>query len=271
MSMTSTAPAILSFPASALPCVTGAAARDASLPCGAADRALAGLIAKGHGREACAAYLGTTDATLMRRVVALSLPTPADRPARQGHGPKAWTSLDIRRLVDLWCRNLPGSRIAALLGRAPGGVYGKARWLGLPTRPRAALLREAPLFPALDLPEPEKPRRREFDWTPERESDLSERWFCLQGHRGIARDYGISPTAVASAAYRLQLPARLGLTLHDDYRPERRDEAARFFAGWTRRICNIRKRPFWTCRSGVVFSDEARRQSAFREAAAVCH
>ena len=228
------------------------------------DRALAGLIARGHGREACAAFLGLADAALMARVVSLGLPTPADRPWRPAAGPKAWSLLDIRRLVDLWCRNLPGSRIGALLGRSEGAVHGKARWLGLFKRPRSALLRDLPLFPALDVPAPAKPKRREFGWTIEAEDRLAERWFACQSHRGIARDLGLSPTTVASKAHRLQLPCRAGLTLHDDYSPERRAAFAHLFAGWTRRLCNIRKRPFWTNRRGVVFSEEARKQASWQ-------
>ena len=228
------------------------------------DRALAGLIAKGHGRDACAAFLGLTDAALMGRVVALGLPTAGDRALRLGTGAKAWSLPDIRRLVDLWCGNLPGSRIAGLLGRSAGGVYAKARWLGLFKRPRAALLRDPPPSTGFDAPEPAKPKRRGFDWTVEGEDDLAERWFALQSHRGIARDLGLSPTAVASKAHRLQLPCRAGLTLHDDYSHGRRTAAAHLFAGWTRRLCNIRKRPFWTRQAGVVFSDEARRQRTYQ-------
>src|SRR5689334_4030930 len=41
------------------------------------DRALAGLIARGHGREACCAFLGLDEAALLERVVALGLPTPS--------------------------------------------------------------------------------------------------------------------------------------------------------------------------------------------------
>src|SRR6478735_12643369 len=74
------------------------------------ERVLSGLVAQGHGREACAAYLGLSDEQLMSRVVHLDLPTPDDRPMRVGHGSHAWDVAAIRRLIDLWNRDLTTSR-----------------------------------------------------------------------------------------------------------------------------------------------------------------
>lgn len=150
----------------------------------AADRALAGLVAKGHGREACGAFLGLDDAPLMERVVALGLPTPGDRPLRLGFCPRAWSLTDIRRLVDLWCRNLPGIRIAGLLGRGASAVYRKARWLGLFRRPRSALLRDLPpLFPGLDDPAPALPPRLVAPPPPPPGRDRQQPWGAAEVER----------------------------------------------------------------------------------------
>ena len=258
-------------PASFTPVAAGPARR---------DRVLAGLIGKDHGLGAIAAYLGLSENAVLERVVAVGLPTPANRPMRLGAGPKAWSLLEIRRLIDLWCRNLPGTRIAGLLGRAAGGVYAKARRLGLFRRPRSALLRgPLPLFPASDeprTPEPGPPpggkrKRRGVEWSVEMEDEVADRWFALQSPGGIGRDMGLSLPTVASKAHRLQLPCRYGLVLHDDHRPERKAEAAHLFKGWTRRVCTIRKRPFWTRQSGIRFSDEVRRQAAWRTLQASPH
>lgn len=241
------------------------------------DRALTGLIARGHGREACAAWLGLDDVALMGRVVALGLPTPADAATRTGRGPKAWDVRGVRRLIDLWCRNLPGTTIGGLIGRSASAVYNKARWLGLHRRPRSALLRgEPPPSLLLDAPVAEpgfvKPelarrgKRGEVVWTPDLEADLERRWLALQLPGGIGRDLGLSKSCVASHAHRMQLPCRAGIPLHDDYDPARGEGAAKFFTGWVRRVCNIRRRPFWARVSdrGTRYSNEARRQATYR-------
>lgn len=229
------------------------------------DRVLAGLIDQGHGREACAAYLGLTDEQLMSRIVHLDLPTPADRPMRIGHGQHAWDVAAIRRLIDLWIRDLTTSRIATLLGRSPSGVRSKARWLGLYKRARNSLLDLLPLFPTIDI----EPKRHQLVWTDDLERWLADRWFSFQHHKAIARDlsaklgFEVSPTTVASKAHRLELPKRDSEFLLQDYKPEYRARHARLLPRMVERRCKIRGRLFWS--TGVTFtSEEAKGQASYR-------
>lgn len=177
------APAALPFAAADAGALGGAGP-----PPAPADRVLAGLVAHGHGREACGAFLGLDDAAVMNRVVALGLATPGDRPLRLGGCPRAWLLPDIRRLVDLWCRNLPGTRIAGLLGRGASAVYRKARWLGLFRRPRSALLRDPPPFPGIDGPTPAPAPRLDAPSPPPPGRDKQKPWGA--GETGRLRDLG---------------------------------------------------------------------------------
>lgn len=229
------------------------------------ERVLSGLIAQGHGREACAAYLGLSDEQLMSRVVHLNLPTPGDCPMRVGHGSHAWDVAAIRRLIDLWIRDLTTSRIATLLGRSPSGVRSKARWLGLYRRARNSLLDLLPLFPGIDS----EPKRHQLVWTDDLERWLADRWFSFQHHKAIARDlseklgFEVSPTTVASKAHRLELPRRDPDFLLQDYRPEYRARHARLLPKMYERRCKIRGRLFWS--TGATFtSAEAKAQSSYR-------
>ena len=229
------------------------------------DRILAGLIDQGHGREACAAYLDLTDEQLMSRIVHLDLPTPADRPMRVGHGPHAWDITAIRRLIDLWIRDLATSHIATHLGRSPSGVRSKARWLGLYKRARNSLLDLLPLFPGIDL----GPKRHQLVWTDDLERWLADRWFSFQHHKAIARDlsdklgFAVSPTTIASKAHRLELPKRDAEALLQDYKPEYRARHARLLPRMVERRCKVRGRLFWS--TGATFtSEEAKAQSSYR-------
>lgn len=229
------------------------------------DRVLAGLIDQGHGREACAAYLGLSDEQLMSRIVHLDLPTPGDRPMRVGHGSHAWDVAAIRRLIDLWIRDLTTSRIATLLGRSPSGVRSKARWLGLYRRARNSLLDLLPLFPGIDS----EPKRHQLIWTDDLERWLADRWFSFQHHKAIARDlseklgFEVSPTTVASKAHRLELPRRDPDFLLQDYQPEYRARHARLLPKMYERRCKVRRRLFWS--TGVTFtSEEAKAQASYR-------
>ncbi|SDB71494.1 hypothetical protein [Belnapia rosea] len=229
------------------------------------DRILAGLIDQGHGREACAAYLGLTDEQLMSRIVHLDLPTPAERPMRVGHGAHAWDVTAIRQLIDFWIRDLTTSRIAAHLGRSPSGVRSKARWLGLYKRARNSLLNLLPLFPGIDI----EPRRHQLVWTDELERWLADRWFSFQHHKALAADlssklgFEVSPSTIASKAHRLELPRRDPDFLLQDYKPEYRARHSRLLPKMYERRCKIRGRLFWS--TGATFtSEEAKAQSNYR-------
>ncbi|TDH61177.1 hypothetical protein E2C06_18230 [Dankookia rubra] len=229
------------------------------------DRVLAGLIDQGHGRDACAAYLGLTDEQLMSRIVHLDLPTPADRPMRVGHGQHAWDVAAIRRLIDLWIRDLTTSHIATHLGRSPSGVRSKARWLGLYKRARSSLLDLLPLFPGIDI----GPKRHQLVWTDDLERWLADRWFSFQHHKAIARDlsdklgFVVSPTTIASKAHRLELPKRDSEFLLQDYKAEYRARHARLLPRMVERRCKVRGRLFWS--TGATFtSEEAKAQSSYR-------
>lgn len=229
------------------------------------DRVLSGLIAQGHGREACAAYLGLTDEQLMSSVVRLDLPTPADRPMRRSSGPNAWDLGAVRKLIDFWIRDLATSRIATLLGRSPSSIRSKARWLGLYKRERLNILEELPLFPDIDIPA----KRRQLTWTDDLERWLADRWLSFQHHRAIARDMSamlgieVSPTSIASKAHRLELPKRDAEFLLQDYHPDYRRRHAHLLPRVVERRCKIRGRLFWS--TGATFtSEEAKAQSNYR-------
>jgi len=239
-----------------------------------ADRVLAGLIQQGHGRAACAAYLGQSEDANMARVVHLDLPSPRDVPIRESRGARAWNVDTIRRLIDLWCRNLTAARIGEDVGRSASAIINKARWLGLYQRDRKSLLHALPLFPLLDLP---RPKRRELVWTEAREDWLAERWFSMQHHAAIARDataeWGVtvSATTVASKAHSLQLPRRDRYFLIDTYAPGNRERHAHLFPRLVRRMCPFRHRWFWAPPAGDRTSAKAKAQSAYRAIASTVH
>lgn len=235
---------------------------DTRAPC---DRVLSGLIEHGHGREACAAYLGLTDEQLMSRVVLLGLNTPADRTMRANNGPHAWAIAEVRRLIDLWIRDLATSRIAAVIRRSPSSIRSKARSLGLYKRERNALLDLLPLFPGIDTP----PVRHQLVWTDDLERWLADRWLSFQHHKAIAADlssklgFEVSPSTIASKAHRLELPRRDPDFLLQDYKPEYRARHSRLLPKMYERRCKIRGRLFWS--TGATFtSEEAKAQSSYR-------
>jgi len=56
-------------------------------------------------------------------------------------------------------------------------------------------------------PSPPKPKRKQVVWTRERDQELAQRWWARQHYKAIARDMGISPSAVQSRRFRLELPS----------------------------------------------------------------
>jgi hypothetical protein len=235
------------------------------------EHALAGLLAAGHGRDACATYLRLTNAALMERVIHLDLPTPQDKPIRCGHGPNAWALQDVHHLIDAWLANHATRHIATALGRAPRRITDKARWLGLYKRDRRTLIDVLPqcktVAPIIVTPPAEpkqKAKRQEIVWTENLEDELAERWFGMQHHSSIARDMGLSPSTVASKAYRLELPRRDAYFLLADYAPGNRARHAHLFPTMVKRRCKVRGHWFWAPRNGAWISREAKKGSEYQ-------
>lgn len=238
-------------------------------------RLLKGMIQAGQGREAIAAILGLTDDSLMQQVVDLNLPTPADIPLPAPRGPKCWALPDMQRLVALWTQNVTGVAIGAELGRTVSGVYSKARNLGLYRRERARLLRAIPVAPdpiavvvdALCEKSPVKAKRKQVVWTEELEDEIASRWFSMQHHASIATDLGLSPTTVASKAYRLELPKRCAKLLVQSYEVSRKEAGLALYPGIMRKRCDFTKKIFWGTRNGPRTSEYAKRELASYKAA----
>jgi len=80
--------------------------------------------------------------------------------------------------------------------------------------PSAAIILPFPAFRDADLfgptpvgtPPARKPKRKEVPWTRERDQELGQRWWARQHYKAIARDMGVSPSAVQSRRFRLELP-----------------------------------------------------------------
>ncbi len=80
--------------------------------------------------------------------------------------------------------------------------------------PSAAIILPFPAFRDVDLfgptpvgtPPARKPKRKEVPWTRERDQELGQRWWARQHYKAIARDMGVSPSAVQSRRFRLELP-----------------------------------------------------------------
>ena len=80
--------------------------------------------------------------------------------------------------------------------------------------PSAAIVLPFPAFRYIDLfgptpvgtPPVRKPKRKEIPWTRERDQELARRWWARQHYKAIARAMGISPSAVQSRRFRLELP-----------------------------------------------------------------
>ena len=78
-----------------------------------------------------------------------------------------------------------------------------------------AVILPFPVFQDVDLfgptpvgtPPARKPKRRQIEWTRERDTELAQRWWARQHFKCIARDMGISPSAMQSRRIRLGLPS----------------------------------------------------------------
>ena len=104
------------------------------------DAVLIGMVAAGLGLEAICSFLGLSGVTLQHNLVRLGLKRPRSRPVRKG-GRKAWSTLDITRLIAYRVACVHPATIAGKLDRSVSGVYAKLRRLGVPAPPRAMLRR----------------------------------------------------------------------------------------------------------------------------------
>ncbi len=57
------------------------------------------------------------------------------------------------------------------------------------------------------IPPVRRPKRREVEWTRERDIELAQRWWARQHYKAIARDMGLSPSCVQSRRFRVGLPS----------------------------------------------------------------
>lgn len=239
---------------------------------------LGGIVAAEHGASAICHMLGLSLECLLAQVVALGLPTPADKPLRKAGSRNPWTPAQVQQLIVLWPTNLYATAIADRIGRSAASVRYKARWLGLPSRERASLVRDVPdgaLLPLLPPPPPAAPapvkhrggrkklalrvgEDREYEYVDYHEAGL--RWFAGQHSVGIARDLGRRYSQTVNMCDRIELPprhhSRNQLTM--DYDPNRRLEA---FAGqqFVLRQCLVGGNWFWSTKNGPRISKAARK------------
>lgn len=62
--------------------------------------------------------LGLSLEYLLAQVVALGLPTPADKPLRKAGGRNPWTPAQVQQLIVLWPTNIYATAIADRIGRS---------------------------------------------------------------------------------------------------------------------------------------------------------
>ena len=117
---------------------------------GGYDSVLVGMVAAGLGLEAICLFLGLSGAALQHNLVRLGLEQPHGRPLRKG-GRKAWSTLDVMRLIAYRVACVHPATIALKLDRSVSGVYAKLRRLGVPAPARSSLRR----CNVASLPEPQ--------------------------------------------------------------------------------------------------------------------
>ncbi len=212
------------------------------------DPSLITLLTAGHGLATIAFCFGIDPSWVLARVAALGLETPHTRPMRRPGGKNPWTSEQIQQLILLWPTNLYATCIAEKLGRTPASVRYKAKWLGLASRDRRALLRA--VEPGVAPPSPRAPRQ---DWTVPDGHVVGYRYLRAQHTAGIAKFMGRSFNSVSSRACQIGLPGRhsLGDLLKMEH--DAADPVLEKFAkdDWVYRACNLNPENwFWTPRLG---------------------
>ena len=120
------------------------------------QRALPGMVARGHGMETLCLYLKLAQAVLFDMVVALGLPTPHDRAHRRAGGRRPWQPDDVSLFIVLWMEGWAAASLAQRFGRSRAAIWSKGRQLGLPKRERRDQFRPADphamLQPSFSLP-----------------------------------------------------------------------------------------------------------------------
>lgn len=239
------------------------------------EAVLRGMVARGHDLGAISVYLQQSRDEILDAVVRLDLPTPHDRPLRQSSGPKAWKASDYLPLIQHWLSGLHAGSIGEKFGRSAGAIWAKARWLGLPKRDRRSVFRtnveatpddqvieEAGQYVVTDegrpIPLQRKPGSDQIRWTRDLDIALGKRYFALQHHRAIAKEWGVSPGVISSRATRIELPPRDRTKLVDHYDPSvaARNIAA---ANFVYRGCKSKPGWFFWCQRGQTISKLGRK------------
>ncbi|WP_312654951.1 hypothetical protein, partial [Escherichia coli] len=78
---------------------------------------------------------------LLDLVVELDLPTPHNRPPRKAGGRNPWSFTDTALFIVLWTAGWHAESLGERFGRSSGGIWAKARRLGLPRRDRKLVFR----------------------------------------------------------------------------------------------------------------------------------
>ncbi len=188
----------------------------ATIKSGVWDSTLTGMVAKGHGIEALCLFLDVLEVDLLSRVVALNLYTPHNGAVRRTNRVRnAWQIGEIRQLIGLWELNLSPQYISTKLGRSPGAIRAKARWLGLPRRPRGSIISDYADAPV------KSPKTKRTRWDNDLSTQVIDRILAYQHYIAVARDLDLTPGQVRSKIQVLGLPKdrdRNLLTM--DFRPD---------------------------------------------------
>jgi hypothetical protein len=104
------------------------------------DRLLVSMAGACHSVAALSLYLGLEESEIRNRVAALELPPATETPLRRPASANPWSVDEVRRLIALWLDNVSVASIAGALGRTPGSIRSKRRWLGLGARARKGVV-----------------------------------------------------------------------------------------------------------------------------------
>ena len=193
-----------------------------AVPLGVRDSTFSSMVAKGRSVEALCLFLNLLEVDLLARVVALDLFTPHNGAVRRTNGVRnAWQIGEIRQLIAFWELGFSSQCVSVKLGRSQGSIRGKARWLGLPRRPRGSIVHDYAEVPV----NPAKTRRTRWD------NDLSieviNRILAYQHYVAVAQDLNLTPGQVRSKIKVLGLPNNRDRNLLTmDYRPDRPEAKA---------------------------------------------
>lgn len=113
------------------------------------ERALTGMVARGHGIETLCRYLRLAPSALFDLIITLGLPTPDDRAHRITGARNSWQAEDVSVFIVLWMDGWAAASLAERFGRSRNAVWSKARQLGLPRRERRDQFR--PVYPHMAI------------------------------------------------------------------------------------------------------------------------